>query len=106
MKLTKKKERQIRTVLDKKQAAYDKFYAEYKDKSLEELQKIYQEIKPGGVRKAAMLDIVNGKLELAQTELVNAIAHDAVRENIESTPQESNIEEAKIVEESKDEDTV
>lgn len=106
MKLTKKKERQLRIVLEKKQAAYDKFYAEYKDLSLEELQKIYQEIKPGGVRRAAMLDIVNGKLELAQTEVVNAVAHEAIRENIENVLQENNIEEAKIVEESKDEDTV
>ncbi len=106
MKLTKKKERQIRIVLDKKQAAYDKFYAEYKDKTLEELQEIFQRIKPGGVRKAAMLDIVNGKLELARTELVNAVAHDAIRENTENPSQEANIEEAKVIEESKDEDTV
>jgi len=106
MRLTAKKERQIGVVLQKKQAAYDKFYAEYKDKTLEELQKIYQEIKPGGVRKAAMLDIVNGKMELAQAELVQAVAHDSVRENIESLPQESGIEDAQIIEEKPNEDTV
>lgn len=82
MKLTKKKERQIGNLLEKKQKAYDKFYEEYKDKSLEELQEIFQRIKPGGVRKAAMLDIVMGRQELMQAEIVKTAAIDPTREEI------------------------
>lgn len=106
MRITKKKERSLKKVLQKKQDAYDKFYAEYKDKTLEELKEIFKETKPGGVRKAAILDIVNGKLQAAQAEVVNSVAHDAIRENSEVVPQEENVEEAKVVEDNKDEDTV
>ncbi len=78
MRVTKKTQRKISEVLAKKKAAYDKFYEEYKDKTLDELKEIYQRIKPGGVRKAAIMDIAQGKIDLAKTEVLQAIAHDTI----------------------------
>lgn len=94
MRLSKKKERQIGALLDKKQKAYDKFYEEYKDKSLDELKEIFQRDKPGGVRKAAMLDIVMGRQELAQAEIIKTAAIDPTREvTSDGGPQELITEE-------------
>ncbi len=68
----------VSKIFAKKKAAYNKFYEEYKDKTIEELREIYIATKPGGVRKAAMLDIVQGKIDLAKTEVLQAVAHDAI----------------------------
>ena len=75
--------------------AYNKYYNEFKELSLDELKTYYEANKPGGAKKLAILQIANELMaKLREKTMAEAAA------NIEPV-----IEEAKIIEETKGEST-
>lgn len=81
---------------EKQWKSYMKFYDQYKDLSLDELQKVYMDFKnpPGGTKKMALLQLANDKMaairEQTMKEAAEAIT--PVREEVKQEKDESSAE--------------
>jgi len=71
---------------DKQYAAFNKFYDEYKDLSLEELKTTWAGFKnpPGGVKKMALLQLANDKMAAIREQTMKEAAEaiEPIREEI------------------------
>lgn len=84
--MKKKKIEKLKELDEKKRESFLKFYEEYKNLSLEELQKTYQGFKnpPGGVKKMALLQLATEKMASMREQTMKEAAESVapIREEI------------------------